>query len=77
MIIDFLYFFIGMEEIDTSVKKKIKEEKLTFMHLSDNLISIIFSFAINFNQLILFRGINKKTKRILENLIFQNVKLFI
>ena len=66
-----------MEEIDTSVKKKIKEEKLTFMHLSDNLISIIFSFAINFNQLILFRGINKKTKRILENLIFQNVKLFI
>ena len=66
-----------MEEIDTSVKKKIKEEKLTFMHLSDNLISIIYSFAINFNQLILFRGINKKTKRILENLIFQNVKLFI
>lgn len=66
-----------MEEIDTSVKKNIKEEKLTFMHLSDNLISIIFSFAINFNQLILFRGINKKTKRILENLIFQNVKLFI
>jgi hypothetical protein len=66
-----------MEEIDTSVKKNIKEEKLTFMHLSDNLISIIYSFAINFNQLILFRGINKKTKRILENLIFQNVKLFI
>lgn len=66
-----------MEEIDTSVKKNIKEAKLTFMHLSDNLISIIYSFAINFNQLILFRGINKKTKRILENLIFQNVKLFI
>ena len=66
-----------MEEIDTSVKKNIKEEKLTFMHLSDNLISIIYSFAINFNQLILFRGINKKKKRILENLIFQNVKLFI
>jgi hypothetical protein len=66
-----------MEEIDTSVKKNIKEEKLTFMHLSDNLISIIYSFAITFNELILFRGINKKTKRILENLIFQNVKLFI
>ena len=45
------------------------------MDLPDNLVSIIYSYTIQSYNLIHYRIINKKSKRIIENLIFQNVIL--
>ena len=46
------------------------------MDLPENLVSIIYSYTINYNELIHYRNINKKSKNIIENLIFQNVMIF-
>ena len=61
-----------MNEIDTSSKRNKKYE---LMDLPDNLVSIIYSYTIQSYNLIHYRIINKKSKRIIENLIFQNVIL--
>ena len=61
-----------MNEIDTSSKRNKKYE---LMDLPDDLVSIIYSYTIQSYNLIHYRIINKKSKRIIENLIFQNVIL--
>ena len=61
-----------MNEIDTSSKINKKYE---LMDLPDDLVSIIYLYTIQSYNLIHYRIINKKSKRIIENLIFQNVIL--
>jgi hypothetical protein len=68
-----------MDEIDTSIKLNnlTLNKKYELMDLPENLISIIYSYSMNYNILIHYRIINKKSKRIIENLIFQNVIIYI
>ena len=67
-----------MDEINTSSKLNnlTLHKKCELMDLPENLVSIIYSYTINYNELIHYRNINKKSKNIIENLIFQNVMIF-
>ena len=66
-----------MDEIDTSIKLNnlTLNKKYELMDLPDNLVSIIYLYTIQSYNLIHYRIINKKSKRIIDNLIFQNVIL--
>ena len=67
-----------MDEINTSSKLNnlTLHKKYELMNLPENLVSIIYSYTIKYNELIHYRSINKKSKNIIENLIFQNVMIF-